>query len=109
MKCTSHSLTNGRVRRTKHYTAEMIEWLAVYDRTTDRCYYIPAVELAGGRSQLHLRLAPARNNQVSKIRFAEDYLDLDPRPRGLEPFDMERAGLEPAAFGDANATLSQLS
>jgi hypothetical protein len=81
VKCSSHSLTNGRIRQTKHYTADTIDWLAVYDRTSDRCYYIPAVELADGRSQLHLRLTPARNNQVSKIRFAEEYVDLDACPQ----------------------------
>jgi hypothetical protein len=26
VRCRSHSLTNGRVRRTKHYTAAMIDW-----------------------------------------------------------------------------------
>ena len=26
VKCRSHSLTNGRIRRTKHYTAETIEF-----------------------------------------------------------------------------------
>ena len=31
----SHSLTNGRVRATKYYTASTIDWLAVYDATTD--------------------------------------------------------------------------
>lgn len=32
VKCCSHSLTNGRVRATKRYTAATIDWLAVYDR-----------------------------------------------------------------------------
>ena len=63
VKCFSHSLTKGRVRTTKLYTAAMIDWLAVYDPTTDRCYYIPAAELADGRRQLILRLTPPRNNQ----------------------------------------------
>ncbi len=64
VKCTSDSLTNGRVRRTKHYTDEMIDWIAVYDSTTDRCFYVPATELGHGRSMLHLRLEPARNGQT---------------------------------------------
>ena len=33
VKCYSHSLTNGRIRHTKRYTASMIDWLAVYDVT----------------------------------------------------------------------------
>ncbi|HEX5375601.1 MAG TPA: group I intron-associated PD-(D/E)XK endonuclease [Solirubrobacterales bacterium] len=42
VRCRSHSLTKGKIRQTKHYTAETIDWIAVYDRTTDRCYYCPA-------------------------------------------------------------------
>ena len=44
----SHSLTNGKVRATKHYTAETVEWIAVYDHTVDRCFYVPASELGAG-------------------------------------------------------------
>ena len=92
VKCFSHSLTKGQVRVTKLYTGAMIDWLAVYDATTDRCYYIPAEELADGRRQLILRLTPPRNNQRAGIRYASDYLDpLPPRQ-----FSMEPAGLEPA-------------
>jgi PD-(D/E)XK endonuclease len=76
VQCCSHSLTNGRIRRTKRYTAATIDWLAVYDRTTDRCYYIPARELGDGRRELLLRVAPAKNNQQARIRFAADYLEL---------------------------------
>lgn len=93
LRCQSHSLTNGRIRQTKHYTAEIVDWIAVYDRTSDCCYYLPAKELGTGRSQLHLRLVPARNGQKIGIRRASDYaepdLQVDPR--------MEPAGLEPAA------------
>src|SRR6266550_5496279 len=45
VKCCSHSLTNGRIRHTKRYTATTIDWLAVYDATTGRCFYIPAADL----------------------------------------------------------------
>jgi hypothetical protein len=30
VRCRSHSLTNGKVRQVKRYTAAMIDWLAVY-------------------------------------------------------------------------------
>jgi hypothetical protein len=40
VRCFSHSLTNGRVRVTKRYTADTIDWMAVWDATTDRCFYI---------------------------------------------------------------------
>jgi PD-(D/E)XK endonuclease len=66
VRCRSHTLTNGKVRATKHYTAATIEWLAVYDATTDRCYYVPSGELGAGMSMLHLRLKPARNGQHRK-------------------------------------------
>jgi PD-(D/E)XK endonuclease len=74
VRCRSHSLTNGKIRRTKHYTAETIDLLAVYDSTSDCCYYIPASELGTGRSILHLRLAPAKNGQRVGTRPAEAYL-----------------------------------
>lgn len=93
LRCRSHSLTNGRVRHTKCYTAKTIDWLVVYDRTSDRCYYLPARELGAGKYQLHLRLTPARNGQRVGIRNAVDYLDPDLEvDQGVEP-----AGLEPAA------------
>jgi PD-(D/E)XK endonuclease len=68
VRCRSHSLTNGRVRQTKYYTAASIDWLAVYDATTGRCFYIPALELGTGKSVLHLRLKVAKNCQRRAIR-----------------------------------------
>jgi hypothetical protein len=75
VRCLSHSLTNGRVRQTKQYTAATIDWIAVYEPSGDRCYYVPAWELGNGRSVMHLRLGPTRNHQRRKIRYAEDYLE----------------------------------
>jgi PD-(D/E)XK endonuclease len=75
VRCRSHSLTNGRIRRTKQYTEATIDLLAVYDVTSERCYYVPATELGAGRSILHLRLAPAKNGQQIGTRPAQDYLD----------------------------------
>ena len=92
VRCRSHSLTNGKVRQTKHYTAEMIDWIAVYDCTSDRCYYCPSSELGAGRCELSLRLVPARNGQRLRIRNALDYVNPD---FGLDP-KMEPAGIEPA-------------
>jgi hypothetical protein len=91
VKCYSRSLTNGKIRRTKRYTSQTIDWLAVYDRTSNRCFYLPARDLGTGRSQLHLRLTPTRNNQKLGIRFAEDYSEPEIRTLSMEP-----AGLEPA-------------
>ena len=75
VRCRSHSLTKGKIRRTKHYTVETIDLLAVYDVTSDRCYYLPASELGTGRSTLHLRLKPAKSGQRIGTRPAENYLE----------------------------------
>ena len=93
VKCFSHSLTAGKIRSTKHYSTAMVDWIAVYDLTTDRCYYVPSWMLgAEGRSLFQLRLVPARNGQSLRIRRAEDYLDPDfSRDPSVEP-----AGIEPA-------------
>jgi hypothetical protein len=72
----SHSLTNGRVRATKHYTAATIDWLAVWDATLDRCFYVPARALSDGKTELSLRIAPARNGQTRRIRLAEEYTSI---------------------------------
>lgn len=92
VRCRSHSLTNGRVRRTKYYTADSVDLIAVYDQTSDCCYYCPATELGAGRSYLSLRLTPTRNGQRVGVRNASDYVDpdLERDPR------MEPAGFEPA-------------
>ena len=95
VRCRSHSLTNGKVKQTKRYTSETIEWLAVYDRTTDRCYYLPSSMLGAGRDIIHLRLTPALNNQRRLIHFAEEFLTLNGPPQLRT--EVEPAGLEPAA------------
>ena len=76
VECRSRSLTNGKVMRTKRYTASTIDWLAIYDRTTDRCFYLPASELGAGRSTLSLRLTPTRNGQKARVRYAHEYTGL---------------------------------
>jgi hypothetical protein len=73
---SSHSLTNGKVKATKRYTAAMIDWLAVWDCVLDRCFYIPAVELGDGVNNLTLRLATPLNNQSIGVRLAEWYTSI---------------------------------
>ncbi len=94
IRCRSHSLTNGKVRATKLYTSAMVDWIAVYDSTTEHCFYCPSWELGPtGRNLLHLRLQPARNNQRIGIRDADAYSKPDfSRDPSVEP-----AGFEPAA------------
>jgi hypothetical protein len=74
IRCQSHSLTNGKVRATKRYTRKMIDWLAAYDASTGRCYYVPSELLGDGMSMLTLRLTPARNGQRLRVRMADDFL-----------------------------------
>ncbi len=54
--------------------AQTIDWIAVYDATSERCYYVPASELGEGRAYLHLRLTPALSGRRLGIRPASDYL-----------------------------------
>ncbi len=96
--CSSHSLTNGRILRTKRYTAQTIDWLAAYDCTSDRCFYVPAVQLGKGRSSINLRLLPAKNGQRAGINFADDY-EAFSSTRATQLEVMEPAGLEPATSG----------
>jgi PD-(D/E)XK endonuclease len=69
----SASLTNGKVKVTKLYTAAMIDWLAAWEPSLDRCYYVPAAALGEGMNRLHLRLVPPLNGQLRRIRLAENY------------------------------------
>jgi hypothetical protein len=75
VKCYSHSLTNGCVRATKCYTAEMVDWIAVWDAATGTSYYVPS-RVFDGHRQLTLRVGPTRNNQRIGIRDARDYLEI---------------------------------
>lgn len=54
------------------YTAEDIDWIAVYDETTDKCYYLPSSFL--GQHEIHLRFSPTKNNQAKGILWAKDFL-----------------------------------
>jgi PD-(D/E)XK endonuclease len=76
VSCRSHSLTNGKVRATKHYTADTVDWIAAYDASSGRCFYVPAAELGAGRSTITLRLTPARNAQIAGVRLADAYTSI---------------------------------
>ena len=62
-------------KATKHYTAATIDWLAVWDRGPDRCFYVPAAELGKGMKILTLRFATSQRS-IAGIRFAEITRDL---------------------------------
>ena len=58
----------------KKYTPDEIDWIIVYDKTTDKCYYVPSALLGqSGRSFLQLRIKPAKNKQFKNIRYAKDF------------------------------------
>jgi len=65
VKCRS---TNGFLDY--RYTDKDIDWLAVYDKTTDRCYYLPASLLGEGKTELRLRLKPTKKGNY---RMAEEF------------------------------------
>lgn len=59
------------------YKKDEIHWLAVYDATTDACYFIPSTMLGEeGRRAMFLRLKPTANNQEDGILWARDFKDL---------------------------------
>src|SRR3954471_17975018 len=60
----------GYVRTT--YDACEVDAVAIYCPDTDACYLVP-IEALGGRAKVHLRLAPARNNQQLAISYAADF------------------------------------
>lgn len=60
---------------THKYTSEDLDWIATYDDTTKRVYYIPSSMLSSGRSEIKLRLSPPRNKQQRGINLATDFVD----------------------------------
>jgi hypothetical protein len=58
------------------YTPDLVDWIATYDVTTERCYFVPSALLGvEGRTMLHLRLVAPANSQADGIRWARDYLE----------------------------------
>jgi hypothetical protein len=71
VRCYSCRRARDGMRR-RFYTAEEIDAFAAYCAELDRCYFLP-FELFPRRSQIHLRLSPARNNQRAGIHWASDF------------------------------------
>ena len=70
---TCRHTPRGYVKTT--YSSAEVDLIAVYCHELDRCFVVPIAEVAG-RTYLHLRVAPARNNQRALVKMANDY-DLD--------------------------------
>lgn len=57
------------------YTKDEVDWIAVYDATTEYCLYLPSAEW-DGQAFVSLRLSPTANGQVKGIRYAKDFTTL---------------------------------
>jgi hypothetical protein len=67
--------TNRRIQGgylTTTYTADEVDAVAIYCLELDRCYFVP-IDVVEGRTCIHLRLAPSKNNQKMSIHWASDY------------------------------------
>jgi PD-(D/E)XK endonuclease len=58
--------------RDSRYQAGEFDAFALYCPDVERCYLLPADDVLAFR-QVHLRLAPSRNNQLLRIRWARHY------------------------------------
>ena len=67
---TCRHTPQGYVRTT--YDASEVDVVAVYCPDNGGCYLVPLADVRG-RGNLHLRLAPARNNQEFAITYAATY------------------------------------
>ena len=65
-------MTSNSAWVTHRYTKEEVDWIAVYDSTSDQCFYLPSV-IWDGQVAVSLRLTPTINGQAKGIRFAKDF------------------------------------
>ena len=85
VQCKYTEATNGviRVRCETHdgrsyyrYKQKDIDYMAVYDKITDRCYYVGNEYLGeDGRGVIHLRISDTKNKQKKNILFARDFVN----------------------------------
>ena len=61
---------NGYVRGT--YSSAEIDGIAAWCPDTSECYFVPIADIEG-QGFLHLRLAPAQNNQELLVHWAAHY------------------------------------
>ena len=65
-----HSPTRGYVRTT--YGVEEVDAIAAYCHVLRKCYLLP-IDRFAGKNAIHLRIAPARNNQRASLNWATAY------------------------------------
>jgi hypothetical protein len=57
------------------YKQADLDYIAVYDKITDKCYYVKSDYLGmNGRGAISLRIAKTKNGQKKKVLNAEDFL-----------------------------------
>jgi hypothetical protein len=61
---------DGLLRRI--YADGEIDAFAAYCQAIDRCYFLP-FDLFLGRTQVHLRLGPCKNNQNAGVNWASSF------------------------------------
>ena len=69
VRCESH---DGRSYY--KYKQEDLDYIAVYDDSTGKCYYINKSYLMQGRASITLRLVETKNGQKKKILEAKNFL-----------------------------------
>jgi hypothetical protein len=67
---TCRHTPRGYVKTT--YSADEVDGIAAWCEELRECYFIPIADL-DGQGFMHLRLAPARNNQKLLVHWAADY------------------------------------
>lgn len=76
IKVRCHSFLSAKNSKSKKSIStpysERVDWIAVFDKTTNCCYYIHNSQLP--LTGMHLRLSPAKNNNLKLIKWAKDYL-----------------------------------
>jgi hypothetical protein len=72
IRCYSNRRTREGLRR-RAYTAAEADAIVAYCPELGRCYYVPA-ERFDGHPEIHLRIAPCRNNQKLGVNWAEDFV-----------------------------------
>lgn len=71
IRATSQSMIRGKIHKLKIYGPDEIDWIAIYEKTSGTCYYIPSSVLVGHKGRLQMRTRS--KNKHPDIRWAKDY------------------------------------
>jgi hypothetical protein len=95
--------------RRRVYTSDEVDAVAAYCPDLGTSYLLPT-PLFSGTAQIHLRLAPSRNNQSTGIHWAENY-EIGARLRALGPIaqlgERDAGSVEAAGSSPAGSIQSQ--